>query len=210
MQSKNKDALVLIENPSTYDKMIFTIRLIDFDDGNYLAIFDDVTALHSKINHLKDVAEHDLLTGALNRASVFNLLGKLDIKAYSILFLDIDYFKNINDTFGHHYGDLVLKKVVEIFRKSVRKSDIVSRWGGEEFLILLPNTLLKDSLVTAEKIRVGIQEYYKNSEISLTISIGVSGNCTDDFDACLKRADAMLYEAKNSGRNCVKPTLSDE
>jgi len=132
-------------------------------------------------------------------------------KKLAFLMIDMDHFKEVNDTYGHKSGDIVLETLAKILKKSVRKNDLIIRYGGEEFLILLQNIKLKeDALKVAEKIRKSVQ----NTEIKIeegkiikkTVSIGVSV-CPDDCDKgweCIKYADMALYKAKNSGRNRVE------
>ncbi|WP_018691198.1 diguanylate cyclase [Algicola sagamiensis] len=125
-----------------------------------------------------------------------------------VLVADIDHFKSINDSYGHDAGDIVLKEVAQTLKKDLRLTDVVARMGGEEFLILLPNTQLTYTYTIAEKIRKTIDELIvtitDEQEVDVTISIGVSSALTTrDISASLKEADARLYEAKNTGRNRV-------
>ncbi len=127
----------------------------------------------------------------------------------SCLMLDVDHFKSINDNFGHQGGDAVLKSIAELLQKNSRKYDIVCRYGGEEFMMVLPSTDHKSAMTVAEKIREKINENkvaYHNELISTTMSIGVSQlhiDVEENADNLIKRADDALYEAKNSGRNKV-------
>ena len=146
-------------------------------------------------------AMYDELTGILNRRGIDVKIKDIEHKG-SILFFDIDHFKKVNDTYGHEFGDFVLKKIGEILKKYFRKSDVVGRWGGEEFIAILPNTNYFDALKVAEKLRQIIENYDFQGK-KITISIGISeykGNLKEN----LKKADDALYEAKNSGRNQVK------
>jgi diguanylate cyclase (GGDEF)-like protein len=123
-----------------------------------------------------------------------------------LVFADIDFFKKINDEFGHSDGDDVLIEVVSIFKEVVRNSDTVSRWGGEEFLILLADTNISNANKVIERIRIAIEsskiKTSKGMEINLTCSFGFS-ELTIDYEETIKRSDDALYEAKESGRNRI-------
>jgi len=121
----------------------------------------------------------------------------------SIIYFDIDHFKQINDTYGHKKGDFILKEVSKIILQNIRKTDIFGRWGGEEFIIILPFTNLENALILAEKLRKKIEEHDFDG-INITISFGVTELKIDDnADTLINRADEALYKAKNKGRNRV-------
>jgi len=158
----------------------------------------------------------DPLTGLFNRRYLENILSPLINGAsrrnekLGFLMIDMDYFKKVNDTYGHEVGDIVLRTLASILKSSVRKSDIVIRFGGEEFLIILQNLKSeKDALEVAEKIRKNVENetiYIDNTkQLKKTVSIGVSifpTQCEKSWE-CIKAADVALYEAKKSGRNKV-------
>ena len=124
-----------------------------------------------------------------------------------MIIFDLDHFKQINDTFGHNVGDKVLKEVARIVRKNLRNTDIFARWGGEEFIILLPNTDLKGAKSVAEKLRRAIERLYipELKGRKITASFGVTQVYNDELLAeAIHRADTALYKAKNEGRNQVK------
>lgn len=132
---------------------------------------------------------------------------------YAILMLDIDHFKHVNDTYGHAVGDGVLQMMADALKNSIRADDFACRFGGEEFLILLPDTTIDDACQVAEKIRTTIGALKHHVAGSITISIGVSLAYADDAreDVAIKRADEALYDAKHSGRNQVKAyQMNDE
>ena len=136
------------------------------------------------------------------------ILDKLDSnKKFGLVMIDIDNFKYFNDTYGHQMGDLVLKVVASILKNSVRSSDIVARYGGEEMIVLLRGASLKDSLNVAEKIKKGVENCVVkgfNTDYKVTISAGVSSyRPKDTLFSIVKRADDGLYRAKKSGKNCV-------
>jgi diguanylate cyclase (GGDEF)-like protein len=161
------------------------------------------------------MASKDSLTDLYNRRFFENIakntisVAKRQKTNFSSLMIDIDKFKNINDTYGHSTGDEVLKSLAGILKKFTRESDVVARFGGEEFVILLPNTDIAGAKIIADKIRLrveGNQLQINGASINYTISIGVSQfNETIDtlVDTILDRADKALYEAKNAGRNKV-------
>ena len=156
-------------------------------------------------------AMRDGLTGALNRASFTNQAHReigehRRIKStVSLLFIDVDHFKRINDTHGHETGDEVLKRIIRLMRRCLRKGDTVARWGGEEFVVLLPATDLNGTLLIAEKIRHCIEaEYFDDlaSGLRVTVSIGcVEMNSGEGLDELVAQADRALYAAKHRGRN---------
>ena len=127
---------------------------------------------------------------------------------------DIDFFKSVNDTYGHAVGDLVLKTIAKVIRGQLREYDIAGRYGGEEFSILLPFTKIEEAKMVAERLRKTIESRVidiskvnpdsEKKEISVTLSLGIYEMKSDDNDEdLLKKADKALYEAKNTGRNKV-------
>ncbi len=173
------------------------------------------------INELMELKEQlevssktDPLTNLLNRRGAIELIENEISRfhqtntPFSIILCDIDHFKHVNDTHGHDAGDFILEKMGDIFKSGRRKHDVVARWGGEEFLVLLPETEIEDGKSMAEKFRKEIETVeleHKGYEIPITMSFGVSqyGRGSDSLDSCLKIADENLYEAKDSGRNLV-------
>lgn len=118
--------------------------------------------------------------------------------------LDIDHFKSVNDIYGHDAGDQVLGKLVEQVLSLIRKVDIFARWGGEEFVILLPKTGKEEAVILVERIRQHIEAYEFDHPRHITISLGLSFLEKDDTrESIVKRADDALYQAKQSGRNRV-------
>ena len=161
---------------------------------------------------LIEISIKDYLTNIPNRRHFFEIgtkslhIAKRENSDLSVICIDIDLFKNINDTYGHNIGDEILKLVSSNMNKYIRKSDVIARIGGEEFSILLNNTNEENAYLLAEKIRTQIESsIYKNDkiEIKTTISLGISQLRAedDDLDSIIIRADKALYEAKNTGRN---------
>jgi diguanylate cyclase (GGDEF)-like protein len=166
---------------------------------------------------LKDLSFYDALTGILNRKSLdFHLSQlhkkqmELKISHFSILLIDIDKFKSVNDTFGHDIGDIVLKSFAETTQKLMRTDDVFGRFGGEEFLVLLPDSSKKKALQIAERIRSKISSCQiplpdERTPLSITVSIGVSTfpNDASNIDQLFKVTDEAMYAAKKNGRNQV-------
>ncbi|MDP2110770.1 MAG: diguanylate cyclase [Thiobacillus sp.] len=179
--------------------------------ANQIAITLDNALTHEKVERL---SISDGLTGLYNRRFLSERLEDEYSKAVryemplSILIMDVDFFKRVNDGFGHQVGDNALIAVARVLQKSVRESDLVGRYGGEEFLVLLPHTDLDKALNVAEKIRQAVSEMPVEGmgEQRLTISIGVAGFPdikADNADDLVRKADEALYRAKGGGRNQV-------
>ena len=155
----------------------------------------------------------DGLTGAGNRINLDNVMGREVDQAnryqqpLSVLLIDLDHFKRINDIYGHVTGDYVLKMVANTLKASSRSADMTFRFGGEEFVVLLNKTDIAGAKVTAERIRQNIENlclHYANKQIPITLSIGVAALChNEDKESLLERADRALYQAKQNGRNQV-------
>jgi diguanylate cyclase (GGDEF)-like protein/PAS domain S-box-containing protein len=158
---------------------------------------------------LRNLAVTDTLTGVWNRRHGTELLtadlsARRPGQALSLLMLDIDHFKTINDTFGHQAGDHVLIEIASRLRRSLRGNDMVARWGGEEFVVLLRDCVLSDALRLAEDIRAAIAEVPFGALGSLTVSVGAAEvRADEDLTSWLGRADQALYRAKRAGRNEV-------
>jgi diguanylate cyclase (GGDEF)-like protein len=160
-----------------------------------IAITDDLTGLYNRGYLLKQLAEKieaaDCQSGDL-----------------SIILLDLDNFKWINDTFGHDFGDKVLERASVIFRSCMRETDLVGRYGGEEFLVILPDADLEKGQVIAERIRESIQSYrWDRESFGVTVSGGLVQYAGESVELLLKRADKLLYQAKDLGRNRIERRL---
>lgn len=178
-------------------------KLIYEGDERYVVVFTDVTQLNR-------LATLDQLTQISNRFEFDKVLAHAHSvaqryqKTFSILLVDIDYFKNINDTYGHLAGDEVLKSFSALLKQQIRDSDVVARWGGEEFMILLPNTTLDSARKMAESLRQRVEIHPFSQGMNVTCSIGVAEYMQGEKeDSLLKRVDEQLYKAKNNGRNQV-------
>lgn len=161
-----------------------------------------------KINEMDHYVNTDPLTGLMNRRGMnFFITNQMNEKNnLSILLIDIDFFKRINDTYGHDQGDSVLKYLAKTMQKSFRKNDVCCRYGGEEFIVVIPNTSQQDVYESAERFRKELATQTIPNVGSITVSIGIASwpESSEDISEVFKIADKYLYEAKNSGRNCVK------
>lgn len=167
--------------------------------------------LHELVDEVKKLAITDPLTGLYNRRHMNKILNRefQRVKRYdkelSCLMVDVDHFKSVNDTFGHAAGDDVLMGIAEAFRKTLRTVDIICRWGGEEFVILMPETSLEKAKEAAHRLLEAVScAHIKPIDKTITISIGVSNTRVTEIDAAdaiISRADEALLEAKRNGRN---------
>jgi len=168
-----------------------------------------IISMQYNMEKLEWASTTDPLTGLYNRRYIMEKIGKLIVgyKRFSLIIADIDCFKGINDTFGHDCGDRVLKIVSKSLQDAVREQDVVSRWGGEEFLLLLPETEIEGAHILADRIRKIIEEQiivYNGVQMAITMTFGVTVN--EDYERIedtMKKADNALYEGKSRGRNCV-------
>ena len=179
-----------------------------------------VTSLEKELEAAKLESKEDFLTKVATKRALMSEIQRIEEAYkrygtdYSICFVDIDFFKKINDTYGHEAGDVILSAVAQVLKKNARKVDFVGRYGGEEFVILLPSTSLKDGVRFGEKLRSMIENFkfiYKNERIKVTISSGVatrSANLSDTMT--FEGADKMLYLSKEGGRNQVMPKIIEE
>lgn len=163
----------------------------------------------------KKVAFEDTLTGAATRLKfdetlkdLVNIASRFKEQKFTAIMIDIDNFKKVNDTYGHDYGDIVLKEVAKVVQKHIRKTDTFARWGGEEFVILSPMNNLKDSFTFADKIRELIANIDFKKLDRITCSFGLTEFRQGDTEQSLmKRADELLYKAKQNGKNRVEYQL---
>lgn len=206
----------LVDYSSTF-KIHFLASMVTV---TVLAYFYEYTSqksyakLLSVSRELEKATLSDFLTGLANRRRILQQIehekNRYDRQkqTFSIVLCDIDHFKNINDTHGHDCGDVVLKAIADVFSETLRKVDMPARWGGEEFLILLPASDLEGAVVAAERLRREVEQktmVYDNCEVRVTMSFGIAiwKNTDGDIDEFIKRADENLYRAKEEGRNRV-------
>lgn len=187
------------------------IENFDIPDDNKMDVIRKINFMYSQT---KQMTVTDALTGLFNRRhfeAEFDREYKR-AKRYkndlSLAIIDIDFFKKVNDTYGHLCGDYVLKEVSYLIKQNFRQTDILFRYGGEEFAVILTETPSATACVPLERLRKKIEGYnfkFKGQELKITVSIGVSSNC--DFEnpsEMFEEADKALYKAKNSGRNSVR------
>lgn len=189
-------------------------------------VFDELTRLNGELlkvqkelaqrnADLERLAYYDTLTGLLNRRSILEKLHEWlrHVRRYkgrlAVAMLDIDHFKQVNDLHGHRVGDSVLADIAGLMRRSVRQTDFVGRYGGEEFLIILPRTDVAGAAKMAERVRAAAEgtpmHATGGSTFTTTVSLGIAEFCeADDEDSLVNRADTALYSAKELGRNRVE------
>jgi diguanylate cyclase (GGDEF)-like protein len=164
--------------------------------------------LKIKNEQLRELAITDSMTGLYNHRYIIDSLSEriTEAKRYrqllSVAMLDIDYFKKVNDNYGHFFGDFVLVRISTIIEESIRKTDIAGRYGGEEYLIIFTNTDKKSALNTLERIRKSIEkEKWDKKDLVITISGGLSELKDEDYSKLIIKTDNLLYKAKKNGRN---------
>lgn len=165
--------------------------------------------LNLQNRQFEDLAKTDHLTGLLNRIGIRDALyestnnWKKHRTPLSFVLIDIDHFKSVNDTHGHDVGDKILVGVATLFMNNVRRTDFLARWGGEEFILVCPNTDLMQAAATAETLRAKLEGTKLHNDIQITASFGVATMISDNLDQLFKMADEALYQAKGQGRNQV-------
>jgi len=160
---------------------------------------------------LLELSITDKLTGIFNRLKIDERLSEEQKKVNryknyrcSMMMIDIDFFKTVNDTYGHQCGDDVLKQLANLMRQSFRETDVFGRWGGEEFMVIFPNTSMEDAYAAAEKFRRNVEENVRIMDKPVTVSIGLGTFLSaESVDTMLSRIDAALYDAKEQGRNRI-------
>ncbi|NRD73283.1 diguanylate cyclase [Shewanella sp. VB17] len=199
----------LTESQRNHERMLFL-----FICGGLIVLTMFAISMTLQRSKYKKLVQFDVLTGIYNRATAQNMAEDLFIKGtangahFSVILFDLDYFKHINDQYGHAVGDWVLKKVCETVAKKCRNGDIFTRFGGEEFVIFLPNTNESKALKVAEQCReliTTIDSRYSGHLFTVHASFGVSSNTVEDLsvDPMLNRADMAMYSSKEHGRNRV-------
>lgn len=188
--------------------ILFLVQLMTFLCISYILdiLEDNFLDNYTSSERIVARAVHDPLTKAFNRHLLEDIsnseTNELDIERASILLIDIDFFKKINDNHGHDIGDVVLQNLVEILKAFVRKTDFIIRWGGEEFVIILPDCGEIKAKEIAEKIRNQVLQAGENM-CNTSISVGIATYSGGDYNDTIKKADKALYYAKEHGRNQV-------
>jgi two-component system cell cycle response regulator len=176
--------------------------------------------LRQRNEDLDRISRTDALTGLRNRRHVEEYLAKLtslarrNLEPIAVLVIDIDHFKSVNDEHGHEAGDAVLREVAGRMQDSVRLEDMVGRWGGEEFLVVLPNTTDQGAAELAERLRQVVADtpcrLADGDAVQVTISVGCAASLIDDAGILVRSADAAMYQAKQTGRNRVVVAAVDD
>jgi len=219
MEAQQSIRVELLSYSRTNEEVWLDINVVPLRDSHgrvthFAAIERDLTATKLLQQELTLMANTDSLTGLLNRRRFMDCAGSEFSRAQryqrelSMVMLDIDHFKSINDTRGHLVGDQVIKAMARNMETLLRTSDWTARWGGEEFAILMPETSLDGATILAERLRAELATLAvatADGPLQFTVSAGVASRTDDDrhFMALMERADAALYAAKHAGRNCV-------
>lgn len=206
---KHGNVLVVMQNQVTLEEQSFDIKIEQFDT-KFLISLTNITSIDKELRLHMYEAFHDKLTGVYNRAKFNTILAHDIAKAselnigFSLLMFDIDKFKVVNDTYGHLVGDNVLVTLSTIISNNIRSSDVFARWGGEEFVLILPSSSIENGVKVAESLRKKIESTHFEDAGEITCSFGVTSFIQgDNIDTLVKRADVALYKAKESGRNRV-------
>lgn len=205
-----KSKQIVAMKSSTNEKRFFSISIKELDNERYIITLNDISQSLLRELFLKSKAYHDPLTGVLNRQYFYDYYdeNRRNIAALGIIMIDLDYFKKINDVYGHSMGDEVLKRSAEAIQNSIRNDDTLIRWGGEEFIVLV-NTAKNSQLISvAEHIRHTVSEIAIEDIPSVTASVGATLLLEGEpFKTAIERADRALYDAKANGRNRIEITL---
>lgn len=200
----------------THDEVACRAQTVDLPGGQMLILDDpsdgdllrQLDQLHEQVSTLQRLCSTDVLTGAWSRRYFQRTIATelersiRQRQPVSLILIDIDHFKRVNDTFGHQAGDSVLRELVCVMRESIRSIDTLFRWGGEEFVVIAASSGFRGSAVLAERIREAVEAHRFASVGQLTISLGVAEHLVpESADMWFRRLDKALYEAKNSGRN---------
>ena len=202
----NKELIHQVAIDKDGEEYLFLVNATKYyenDKAYFIVVFENIT-------ELQKIAYTDHLTKLMNRVKIDEILERCDNSfkryknIYSVILLDIDHFKLVNDTYGHLVGDEILKSIAMVLSDNTRNIDLVGRWGGEEFLIISKETNVHGAFTIAEKIRKAVESYIFETATHQTISVGVAQiKENETVDELLKRADNALYEAKEAGRNRV-------
>ena len=206
---ESKDVLVLIQDSKSLKLNSFDIKAKTFG-SDYLITLTNITSFDAESKSNEYEASYDNLTNIYNRTKLNELFlqqierTKISKNIFSFIMIDIDFFKNVNDTYGHLVGDNVLIQISELISNHIRESDIFARWGGEEFILLLPSVDLTKAEIIANHLRAKIEVEYFPEVNNITCSFGITSyKDADNIESITQRADKALYEAKESGRNRV-------
>ncbi|NPA15484.1 MAG: GGDEF domain-containing protein [Deferribacteres bacterium] len=200
---------MFLNTPSFFsaDNLFYTFHMVSATLVAYLITSSYNRVVFQAHKKIKERAERDYLTGCYNRRKLFEVLEDEVEKArrygfpLSAVMVDIDNFKQINDLYGHHEGDRILKRVVDLIKESTRKTDIIGRYGGDEFILIAPGTDCEGASRLAEKIREKVERW--GNGVGISLSVGVAEYRGEDLDEFVERLDRALLEAKSKGKNKV-------
>lgn len=204
---QNSHSVTLCNKEESTRYFTISASKIDMEEGEYIVSFTDVTSFEKENKKLQHQAMTDTLTGIDNRLKFQEVLDewKAHGEEFSVIFFDIDHFKQINDEFGHDKGDDILSELAKLVRSMLRDDDVFARLGGEEFVILLRHVNLDKSVEIAERIRHMVEQTKFSIDHAVTCSFGVARSSINEESALtIKRADSAMYLAKRSGRNRVE------
>lgn len=213
MLNSNEKTPAVANAKRVESKIYWSIYIAVTRDKLYQELLAAREHLENKTEELTLLTRIDPLTSLLNRRAAIDDLSKIisqlnrNFVPVSFLLIDIDWFKRINDTYGHDRGDEILIELSSILKKVIRTSDILARWGGEEFLVVLYNSNLENTRVFCERLHREVNNIKLNGDNKLSISVGVAAlktdnlTCSDVIEKHVKEADIALYEAKNNGRS---------
>ena len=223
IREKHYKRIITVDDNNHLVGTISQKELITLAYSNWAKLMKEYQSELNEINYLlqnqndkySSLAFSDPLTGLYNRYKFTELFHTSFMimqqrqNSLSAILIDIDHFKNINDSYGHNTGDSILVKIATFLLDNLRETDIICRWGGEEFLVLLPATNIEKAQVLAEKLRTKLEQTAFEEIDTLTASFGISEVAnTDTLENVIHRADHALYLAKHNGRNCVKTQLN--
>jgi len=203
---------IKVANALVFKSLIVSALALVVSHGNYITrknLYDSKEELVKANKELKEKANKDSLTHLYNNEFVFDYLTQKTKVAYkqgeqlALIMIDIDNFKLINDTYGHLFGDQVIKEVSETIVRQTRNNDLVGRYGGEEFIVILSDTYKSTAIEIAERIRLSVENMVFDKFAKITVSLGVAELTTSDANFLVNAADVNLYKAKNSGKNRV-------
>ncbi|MBN2875199.1 MAG: diguanylate cyclase [Spirochaetales bacterium] len=203
--------IISVDNDPAYEVMrggFFALLIVS--TFGYVGLVLALYLLHTERKRLHIMSSTDSLTGLCNRRTISAVL-EHELQRYeryktplSVMIIDIDDFKQVNDTYGHEEGDKVLKKLATIMMSTLRSTDTIGRWGGEEFITILQNTPFEAAMIAANKLRESVEKNQVSEKKTITISVGVSTYTgKETMDTLVGRADTAMYQAKRSGKNRV-------
>ena len=188
-------------------KILFAMWLAYLVGGLLVRLYKSLAS----IRRLQELADHDPLTRLHNRRGLESHLKVLVSRSIDpanpvmgVMMVDLDHFKTVNDTLGHDAGDEILRRLANLIQEEMRPNNLAARWGGEEFILLLPGIPVARLLPAAEKLRSRVESELQYKDLRITASIGIAHGRVDEFEVLAKRADEALYRAKAAGRNRVE------